>query len=486
MKKYSSKSFSCFFLFSYICMVCIFQIAHVEANNWNYINHSSTDGSHADDLSDYHRVLTSYSNNCSSVVAIGDIETWYPSIMRGLSKSVSKQRALLGIDPAYMTPGGMQIAQETAKANSIDFQCWRAYDLYINIEPSDMLCIDFSHTYSHLTYELETFASQVRRYICIYGTNGTWSNQDQNQYPGSYTEHDTSFDRITSAYDKSKKGLWPAVLDFLDKHPEWTLVEQNTQSHGFTVLQRLDEKRVPERYTAPEIEDYLKNKLILCTGPSLHRYDMLKNSVECDLSLVPYKKVFLTTNDPSIMKITFLGDRNPTKNYLIRDRGKQVDCVNAIISTMRNAVNDPDIQDDDIILFKHETVVINDLGLIKKALNKIVNEGYNMVVRTMAQWGGMTATDAFFIKVSAIREVIEDYPDITHLPSDGYYFCERYFHNYIVAQISKIYGIHFDHSNGDFTELGFFHYPSRPESGRHYWNRKGYDVLFYQPSFVQR
>ena len=201
------------------------------------------------------------------------------------------------------------------------------------------------------------------------------------------------------------------------------------------------------------------------------------------MGLIPFKKIFVTTNEPSIMGITFR-EKKPNSCYLIPNRGKHLDCLNCIISTMRSAVNDPDVQDDDIILFKHESVLINDIELIKKAVNKIVNEGYNMVVRNMAQWSGMTATDAFFVKVSAIREIIKNYPDLTGLPHDGW-FCEHYFHNYIVSKISNIFGIYFDHSNGYFTELGFYHYPSGQESGRLCWDRRNRKVLFDQPSYVQ-
>lgn len=223
--------------------------------------------------------------------------------------------------------------------------------------------------------------------------------------------------------------------------------------------------------------------MILCTGPALGRYDMLKKSTEADLSIVPFKKIYVTTNEPQVKGISFCG-KNPDLCHLIPNRGKHVDCINCIISTMRHAVNDPEVLDDDIILFKHESVFINDTGLVKKAINKIVNEGYNMVIRNMAEWHGTAATDAFFIKVSAIREIVKDFSDVTELLPHAW-FCELYFHHMIVNRISNIFGIYYNHSNGDFTELGFYHYPSQPESSRHYWDRKNRDKLFDLPSYVK-
>jgi hypothetical protein len=204
---------------------------------------------------------------------------------------------------------------------------------------------------------------------------------------------------------------------------------------------------------------------------------MLKRSTEDDLKLISFKKIFITTNDPRIVGIKFLdGKVIPNQCYLIPDRGKQIDCTNSIITTMRHAVHDPEVQDDDIVLFKHESLYINDMELINRAINKIVNEGYDMVNRRPipACGGIVTCTDAFFVKVSAIRKIIENYPDITELPSHEW-FCELYFHENIAKYISKIYSIFYCHNNGGPTELGFYHYPTSRDP---FWDRGNYDQLF--------
>lgn len=144
---------------------------------------------------------------------------------------------------------------------------------------------------------------------------------------------------------------------------------------------------VPERtrrsnFYDPMVDYYLNNKIILCVGPALGRYKMLKKTTEKDLKLIPFKKIFITTNEPKIVGITFnKGMVIPSQCYLIPNRGKQVDCTNCIITTLRHAVNDPDVLDDDIILFKHESLYINDMELINRAIDKIVNAGFNLVIR---------------------------------------------------------------------------------------------------------
>lgn len=430
------------------------------------------------DINEHLPVLRRLAAECSSVVEIGvgSIASTC-GILQGLSESPYQSPSYLGINLAYPPYNALNLAQTLAEKNGINFTFWPVNDMHIFIEPTDMLFIDSLHTYCHLTYELETFSSQVRKYICLHGTSHPWGNQDDIEYYGNYSEYPPS-------YDRTKKGLWSAVLDFLTRNPEWVLLESHMNNHGFTILKRLDEKVVPEPFCDSLVDHYLKEKIILCTGPALGRYNMLKQSTEADLNLIPFKKIFLTTNDRSIMDITFHG-KKPTHSELIPNRGKHLDCVNCIISTIKNAVNDPEVDDDDIILFKHESVFINDMQLIKKAINKIVHEGYDMIVRNMAQWSGITATDAFFIKVSAVREMIKNFSDINALPPNGW-FCEAYFHQYIVKHIPNVYGIYYNHSNGDFTELGFYHIPSIPEATRPFWDRRNHDEIFNQPSYFSR
>ncbi len=241
----------------------------------------------------------------------------------------------------------------------------------------------------------------------------------------------------------------------------------------------------PSSFYDPLVDYFLKNKIILCTGPSLGRYEMLKRTVEDDLKLIPFKKIFITTNDSANVGITFNeGKVIPAQCYLIPDKGQAIDCANCIISTMRHAVNHPEVQDDDIILFKHESVYINDMELISRAINKMVNEGYDMVNRRLypSCWNfGIicTDTDTFFVKVSAIREIIKDSPDIIELPPHQS-FCELYFHENIVKYIPNAYSISYCHNNGGPTELGFYHYAKRNQP---FWDRTNYDQLYIQPAF---
>lgn len=228
----------------------------------------------------------------------------------------------------------------------------------------------------------------------------------------------------------------------------------------------------------------LNHKMILCTGPSFGRFDMLKLNTEKDLRLIPFKKIFLATNDPNNQKVTFNG-KKPICTLLPR-KDKQLDCLNCIISSIKNAVNDPDSHPDDIIIFKHESVYISDMYLIQQAINKL-ESGYDAVFKYWIgfeehQTSGLNDyyhSDSFFIKVSAAKPIFSSLSIIKWFTKD-YQFCEEYLTKYIVNRIPKVFKIDYHHSSWKDNELGFHHIPRYEEEPNWYWNKNNYDKIYTQ------
>lgn len=415
-------------------------------------------------------LLAQLASACTSVTEIGVGSlgvTW--SLLKGLTQSHASLPRYFGIDIKSPPKQELNLGMKLSKQNNIDFTFWRVNDMHIAIEPTEMLVIDTLHTFCHLTYQLEAFAKNVGNYICIFYSPAE-KFRDDPSYMGDYSEY-------PHAYDRNKKGVWPAVEGFLEKHPEWCLWEHRPDKASLIVLQRSAERDCAALMEDAAVEHYLRHKMILCTGPSYGRYELLKNNTEADLSLIPFKKIFLTTNDPEIMHIDF-NKRKPDYCLLLENWGKQLDCTNCIITSMKAAVNDPDVCDDDIIMFKHETVFINDLALFKRVLRKMIS-GVDLVVRT-GMWG--PCTDHFFVKVSAVRDLVKDYPLVTEIP----YNCEHYFKDLVVNRISKVYNLHFSHSLWRFTQLGAYYiYPGygtfdaeKDTWNNPWWNKSNYDELF--------
>lgn len=84
-----------------------------------------------------------------------------------------------------------------------------------DISETDLLFLDNEHTYANLTFELETCADRVKRYILIHDTE--------------------TFGEIG---EDGGKGLKIAIDDFLENRPEWNLQNHATNNNGLTILSR--------------------------------------------------------------------------------------------------------------------------------------------------------------------------------------------------------------------------------------------------------
>lgn len=237
-------------------------------------------------------------------------------------------------------------------------------------------------------------------------------------------------------------------------------------------------------YDSVCVEDILKNNIILCTGPSYNRKKLLRETIECDLELIPFKKIFVATNDYNNLDLQIIGQEIFCQFFSSRD--KQLDCLNCIIVSIKCAANDPDCLDEDIILFKHESVFINDMNLIKKAIGKIM-EGYEMVIKNwigyedrpdLTHLKDYCHTDSFFIKVSAARKLFKNHLEVDCFIKGDFHFCEEYFTKYIVNKLLKPYKIDYRHSSWKDNELGLYHIPRFEEDSSWYWDKKNYDDLY--------
>lgn len=184
------------------------------------------------DIGEHMPLLRQLAQECPTVTEIGlgwVISTW--GLLQGLSENPAPVRSYTGIDIIQPCIEHMTLAQKLAEEQGIQFTFRRGNDLYLDIDPVDLLFIDSMHTYCHLTYELETFSPKVRKYIAMHDTSEPWGLRDDAEYVGNRSEYPTTYSRV-------KRGLWPAVVDFLSRHPEWTLQERRLNCHGFTILRR--------------------------------------------------------------------------------------------------------------------------------------------------------------------------------------------------------------------------------------------------------
>jgi hypothetical protein len=86
----------------------------------------------------------------------------------------------------------------------------------VEIPECDMLFVDSLHVYEQVQKELELHAHKARQYI---GFHDTTSFEHNGEFGG--------------------RGIWPAVQEFIDSHPEWQMIERRINNNGLTVLKRV-------------------------------------------------------------------------------------------------------------------------------------------------------------------------------------------------------------------------------------------------------
>ena len=115
---------------------------------------------------------------------------------------------------------------EEAKAAGRDVTFHKEDTLKVEIPETDILFIDSLHTYEQVKSELELHASKAKRYILFHDTV-TYSKIGQAVVDGEET-----------------KGILPAIEEFLELHPEWSIVYNSKEGNGMIVVKKLVENEV--------------------------------------------------------------------------------------------------------------------------------------------------------------------------------------------------------------------------------------------------
>ena len=220
----------------------------------------------------------------------------------------------------------------------------------------------------------------------------------------------------------------------------------------------------------------IRNRVILCTGTAPKRKEMLLDTYHNDIRFIPFKKIFLSTTDPG--NADFLFDQEKPVCEIFPEYGtdsyitRQLNCLNCIVTSIRNAVNDPEVLDEDVILFKHESFFIKDMNLITRAIGAIVLYDYDLVIQSFHAW---YHSGSFFLKVSSARPIFKDLSHVKELHLQN---CELYLKNYLFSQLKRIYTVNCHPFEGEDNRLGFYHIPRGPLHPWQVWGMEDYHTLF--------
>jgi hypothetical protein len=179
------------------------------------------------DINEHFPVLKEYTEKCEHVTEMG--VRFVNSTFAFLKGNPKIFRCIDLYHPSkWKYEDRLEIVEEYCKQNNIDFKFITGNSLEIEIEDTDLLFIDTLHRYHQLINELNRHSKKVKKFIIMHDTTTYQNNDEQNYY--------TNFNP-----ESSKRGLWPAIEEFLSGNKEWKLLERKTNNNGLTILERCDE-----------------------------------------------------------------------------------------------------------------------------------------------------------------------------------------------------------------------------------------------------
>ena len=169
------------------------------------------------DINEHLDTLRFYANQVKHVTEMG-----VRSVVSTFAFLMGKPEYLVSIDinhPSKYSGGtnNLALAKQYADENNIDFIFQLGDTRKIKIDPTDFLFIDTWHVYEQVKEELRLHADSVSTYI---GFHDTTTFADRGESSGHV-------------------GLWPAIEEFLDEHPEWKIEVRRTNNNGLTILKRV-------------------------------------------------------------------------------------------------------------------------------------------------------------------------------------------------------------------------------------------------------
>ena len=182
---------------------------------------------HSSDINEHLETIKNFASECEHITEMG-----VRSVVSTWAFLAAKPKRLVSMDIVQCP---VQDAAIAANNEGIDFEFIVAdtSNPQLDIEPTDLLFIDTWHVYDQLKVEFKLHSNKVKKYIILHDTT-TFGEVGES---GS----DLIINPVTGQMEMMRKrGLWPAVEEFLAENTNWTLKERFTHNNGLTILQRTD------------------------------------------------------------------------------------------------------------------------------------------------------------------------------------------------------------------------------------------------------
>lgn len=184
------------------------------------------------DINEHLPTLARYAAECNHVTECG-VRTVVSSYAFASTLLRRPNAKIVQVDPGWHS--NIATFQSECAAEGLSTIFHQKSDLECPMEETDLLFIDTWHVYGHLKRELARWHPRVRKYIILHDTTvDEWLGETiRNGWDAARQSRETGI-----PVDEIRKGLWPAVAEFLVAHPEWKLRERFVNNNGLTVLER--------------------------------------------------------------------------------------------------------------------------------------------------------------------------------------------------------------------------------------------------------
>jgi hypothetical protein len=188
------------------------------------------------DIHEHLPYLRELAQNCESICEMGVrrcVSSW--AFLLGLAESPRPDKALFCVDiqPAELHPlihlGAALLPAVQASMTVADS---RSFHLPREV---DLLFIDTLHVYGQLKQELSAHQARVRSFLCLHDTE-TDGEEGEVVRMGWDVQQMATETGLTPR--DLRRGLRPAIQEFLEAFPQWQRYRHFPNNNGLTVLRR--------------------------------------------------------------------------------------------------------------------------------------------------------------------------------------------------------------------------------------------------------
>jgi hypothetical protein len=187
------------------------------------------------DIMQHLPTLYKYAKECDSIFETGVrgcVSSW--AFLYGLLDSDNNKKILFMNDIDNCNVEDLVNVSKQFSNIHVKYEWKNNLLLDIN-ETYDITFIDTWHVYGQLKRELAKFSKITNKYIIMHDTTVD-EIYGESIRMGMHIDSQSRSSGIP--VDEIRKGLWPAVVEFLEANPEWYLKERFTNNNGLTILAR--------------------------------------------------------------------------------------------------------------------------------------------------------------------------------------------------------------------------------------------------------